>query len=582
VNSPANMAALIDEAEAKAFDPAIAMGVAERQWADIQRQVRDKGIVLKHIIAESPEGGGQQEETTMDFEKKIQDVESSVTTVTGDVKTVKDTVEEQGARVKDLGKEFDAVAKEINDLKAAAAGAKKTDAEIRELVDKALGEEGEFGKKLEALSEKVNKVQMDRAKPRVSTQALEARDIKQLISYAPRELKRELPTQDYDLMRALQSKHDQVVLVDALLDASSRQRGLQYHEMPRAQRVKELKSWNEFDSFRKAMDTATSDEGAEFVPTDLSGTLMEDVRVATVVSPLFEEIMMTSGSMTVPVDEDDTIATLAGQTKTIVSAFDSTEQTPGTGEISLAAKKARGRYQVSQEFNEDSAIAVLPYLQRKIARSIARAEDRAIIDGDLSSGGTSHYSGRTVAATDFRHAWDGLLYHALSTIGSSKNVDLGTFTEPQFSIVRGNMGKYGIYQNQLAYIFGVSGYLMRVLRDFDDIQTLDKYGPNAVVLTGEAMRYNGSPIIISEFVPEDLKGDGLYDGTTTDRTVCIAVNRDMFLKGVRRSLQVNVVQDGINDVFHLVAFKRMDFKPKITPSTSVVSVNAGYNLATAS
>ena len=36
----------------------------------------------------------------------------------------------------------------------------------------------------------------------------------------------------------------------------------------------------------------------------------------------------------------------------------------------------------------------------------------------------------------------------------------------------------------------------------------------------------------------------------------------------------------INDVYQVVAFKRLDFKPTVTPSSTEVVVTCGYNIPT--
>jgi hypothetical protein len=366
--------------------------------------------------------------------------------------------------------------------------------------------------------------------------------------------------------------------------ASSKSSNGTYHRQDRTERVKKLGVYREFADFAKAMDTATAAEGYEWIPTIMSGNVIELVKLEQKVAPLFTEIIMPSDPFVIDTEGADTIAKLIGQTKTVVSAFDSNEETPGTGNITFTAKKARGRYQFSRELTEDAAVAILPFVMRKIVLSIARAEDRGIVNGDVTTGGTATFdSGYTVAATDFRHAYDGLRYHWFTNVksaGTLTAVDLGTFNETNVRKVRAGMGKYGLYPSELAWITSITGYLLRLLNDLDNYQTLDKYGPNAIILNGELMKVDAAPVIVSEWIEETQDSDGIYSAAGNARTSLICVNRNMWLRGTKRSVEVEVERDLINDVYNMVAFKRVDFKPTVTPSTTEPIVNVGYNVAT--
>jgi hypothetical protein len=291
---------------------------------------------------------------------------------------------------------------------------------------------------------------------------------------------------------------------------------------------------------------------------------------------------MTTPTFEVTTDGADTYATLAGETTTVVSSLNTTEQTFGTGKMTLTAKKARGRYQISGELSEDSAVAIMPVARRYIVRSIARSHDRAIINGDDTSG--SHIdTGYTVASIDFRKAWDGLRYHLITnvdggTIGTNVAVDAGTYNLDKLTEAQANMGKYGQYPNQLVLLSSIKGYLLR-LRSLDEVITVDKYGPSATVLTGELAKVNGLPIVVTEFLEETQNATGIYDGGgVQNRTTQLIVNREMWKRGLRRDIDVRVIPNALDDVWDIVAYKRIAFAPSLTPSSSEVIVSGLYNV----
>jgi hypothetical protein len=68
-------------------------------------------------------------------------------------------------------------------------------------------------------------------------------------------------------------------------------------------------------------------------------------------------------------------------------------------------------------------------------------------------------------------------------------------------MLRGNrkkMGKYGVDPNELAHILSINEYI-DLLSD-TAVFTLEKYGPNATILTGELAKVDNVPVIVSEAV----------------------------------------------------------------------------------
>jgi len=498
------------------------------------------------------------------------DIDSSVTPVREDLDKTKTTV-------KELGAEFEKVAKIQHDLKDAVANGTKTSGEMRELVDKV---SGEFQSAIDDLQGKYK--EFAKRRPGNAFDFSGPLNLKSMITKRPADVdatfggSSEVATK----VKHLQKMHDKVAMLDALLEASSRNNTGDYHQRNRNARIKGLRTYGELVEFAKAMDSTTSDEGDEWVPSDMSGNMIERVHVELKVASLFDKFPMPSNPFVMPVEGGDTDATLMAEKTAIISAFDSTEQTPGTEAVTFTAAKGRSRIQVSHELTEDSAIAIMPYVEKKAGRGLARVIDRCIINGDKSSGGTASFdTGYTPATTDFRHGWDGLRYHYQTNITSTYGgQDCSTFNETNVGKVRSAMGKYGLYPSDLIYLCSVKAYLQKFLRELDNYQTLDKYGPNAVILNGELAKVDGVPLVISEFMYDNLNADGIYDGTTTDRSEILCLNRNMWLIGEWGGIRASVEEDKINDVYQVVAFKRLDFEPVVTPSSTEVIVASGYNV----
>ena len=228
----------------------------------------------------------------------------------------------------------------------------------------------------------------------------------------------------------------------------------------------------------RAMDTDTSGEGVEWVPTGIGASLHEKIRAVGKVAPLFMRINLPTNPWKWPLEGADAtayrVAEPTSDTATKVGA-----STPGTGGATFDAEIFGARSIFSKSLEADSALAILPYVQRKLVQAFVNAEERAILDGDTD--GTHQDSDTNSAgATDAAWAWDGLRKRALANAGSNGN---GALTVALLHGIRAAMGKYGMNPADLAFIVGVSSYYDLIADS--NVLTVDKFGPNATILNGQ-------------------------------------------------------------------------------------------------
>ena len=84
----------------------------------------------------------------------------------------------------------------------------------------------------------------------------------------------------------------------------------------------------------------------------------------------------------------------------------------------------------------------------------------------------------------------------------------------------GKMGKYAADPSQLVIVTDVGTYLSGFL-GLTNVVTVDKFGPSAVVLTGQLAAYRGVPIIVSASAPKtETRRQGIdHGGQQHARTV---------------------------------------------------------------
>lgn len=230
----------------------------------------------------------------------------------------------------------------------------------------------------------------------------------------------------------------------------------------------------------------------------------------------------------------------------------------------------------SEEISEDSIVPILPWVKDQIALALATAEEMALINGDTTS---THMDTNVSAAYDCRKAWDGLRDIGLNG-GASATVDISTLTIENLRTIRKKMGKYGIDPSKVAMIVGLSGYIQLLsLKDSNSVQlvtTIDKYGPNATILSGELGKLDGIPVIVSQYIYENQGATGLYSASLT-KTSMLYVYTPAFIIGDRRRVTVKTAADIETDQQIVVATQRLDFHPFYPVTEAMVGI--GYNLA---
>lgn len=320
-----------------------------------------------------------------------------------------------------------------------------------------------------------------------------------------------------------------------------------------------------YPALYKAMSTGGSATGAEWIPEGFSSSMIEDVRMQLRVAALHQRFNMPTNPFTYPVEGADIDAYLvsentgdndAGDTTTWVTAA-----TPGTANLTFSAKKIGVRSVVSTEMTEDSIVAALPYVRGKILTALAEAQENMVINGDTRTSGLTNLSGSTLSASNQVLAWYG--YRRCAELAGTTVDGAGAISLADIRAVRTKLGKYGVSPSNLAIVCGINTY--NQLLSLNEVITIDKYGPNATILSGELGRLDGMPIIVSEFIPETIGASGRGSGSTT---TLLLVRRDLFWFGDRRDITLKGREVIETDQQVLVALQRLDFKPILDPARS--------------
>lgn len=315
---------------------------------------------------------------------------------------------------------------------------------------------------------------------------------------------------------------------------------------------------------RKAMVSTTSTAGDEWVPTFASAELWTDVHLATAVASRIPRVPMPTNPFTLPTLTSDPTFYYASTENTAV-----TGSNPGTGNATLTARKIQADVTFSGETTEDSIIAVAPTVRATLVRRGAQTIDDLIVHGDTETGATGNVNTDDAAATagSFWLALNGMRKFCIVTNTAQAKDFSGAPTSTLFLNTRSLLGKYGARASDIIAITGYS--TVNALMDIDDFQTIDRYGANAVVLTGELGRLYGVPILLSESIPgastDKVDDDGKYTTTSvstndTDGWI-VLTNPGQWRTGFRRDFQIESYRDIQADSNILVGSFRMALIP---------------------
>jgi len=323
----------------------------------------------------------------------------------------------------------------------------------------------------------------------------------------------------------------------------------------------------------KAFGSTTPGAGDEWVPTALSTQYIEEYELERKVAQLFRQVNMPSNPYDLPVQAGTTKARIQAESGSLSgSNF-------GTSKIQFSATKLTEFYPLSEELNEDSAPDILGLARSEVVESEIRAVEAAILNGDT----TGPHMDADIAAggADLSEkAWKGLRKLALENSANGSLVDfLGAApTITKYRAMRQAMGKFGVNARELCWLVSTKGYNQMLA--LDEVTTVEKFGPMATILQGALAALDGIPIVISEYMRDDLDATGVNILPGDALSSAMLVNHRRAFFGVRRPIRVKAVMNPTppNDEWLVAAWWRGDFQAH-AQSASEVSIVLGHNIA---
>jgi HK97 family phage major capsid protein len=299
----------------------------------------------------------------------------------------------------------------------------------------------------------------------------------------------------------------------------------------------------------KAMTSTGVGTGDEFVPTEMAEDVWMDIFLATRIADTIMTIPMPTDPFDVPVGIGNIVWRKATQGQP------TTHSDASTNKATLQSTELITEQQWTYTLDEDSIIALMPLLRQEITRSGAEIIDDFIVNADSTDAATGNINSDDQNPPDdsfyLSEGQDGLR-HLWLVDNTGQNVDMGgvALTDAKIVDVLGKLDKYGANPSDLVMVSDVQTYLKGFLSSAagtpgSNLLTLDKFGPNAILLTGQIAAYRGIPVITSA-VHRLAASDGKLDAATPANNTLGSLtvyNRLFWKKGFRRQLLIEMDRD---------------------------------------
>lgn len=259
--------------------------------------------------------------------------------------------------------------------------------------------------------------------------------------------------------------------------------------------------------------------------------------------------------------------------------------TIATSQKSISMSGMACRFVIDDAIAEDSAIALVPTLQRQIAQDLEDAFEDALINGDSAATHQDDIANWNIrerwgtsgpalgGSSDHRRAFQGMRAASLSA-AKNTGLDISSFDFAKYLELVAKLGELSAANKVcIASPEAVINHLLSLTQ----VATLDKFGPQATVLSGQIASLAGIPIVVSRFLSADLAASGKYDNVTKTKTGLIIASTDSWSVYNKRGILIEQDKDITAGAINLVATMRSTFASVDADATKNVAF--GFNLA---
>ncbi len=303
--------------------------------------------------------------------------------------------------------------------------------------------------------------------------------------------------------------------------------------------IESVRDWD--IRLKAAMDSVTSGRGDELVPTGMASRLWDDVHHETRVASLFNSIDMPTNPFDIPLQLGD-VNWYPGSENTAV-----TESTTKTLKQTLTAYELVAEVPWSLTLDEDAVFAVLPEVRRTLVRNAAEVIDDVLLNADQTLTNNINSDGNKISTSTAGKAhyllgFDGLIHLPMMDNPEQSVALAGPITTDAYLKALKRLDKYGVSASDTVYVTDIATFVSSL--GLSSVETVDKLGPKATLLTGQLATVYGHPLVVSgQMRLTDSDGKITHDANNVDRGRLLALNTSQWRVGFRRNLMIETERD---------------------------------------
>lgn len=199
---------------------------------------------------------------------------------------------------------------------------------------------------------------------------------------------------------------------------------------------------------------------------------------------------------------------------------------------------------ITQDLLDDSSPAIIDKLRFEVLQGIARAYERAMLDGDSSG---THIDDDTQAGSAklYTKAFNGFrkrVFDADAALGAGPLIydnSGDSLSKDTFAELLKRLKCQGVEKTDLMYVLGCTGSADLVTGAIPELFTAFNFGGLASNVTGQVPPVFGIDVVESEKVREDLEADGKADNPTVSTlTYMLLIQKSRYANWVRQAPRV--------------------------------------------
>ncbi len=264
---------------------------------------------------------------------------------------------------------------------------------------------------------------------------------------------------------------------------------------------------------KNALAGVAASTGATMLPTETADEIIEIVYERNFMRSIFPSMPMSTRTVNVP----SLTGSVSFHEQTLADTEGGTaagESRPATGELVLTLKTMIANVPIGNYLIAYGVEGLLSVIRDDIASRLAYNEQNLFLNGDTATGNSyadningahhgSNAGGVNATNNDYLLMFDGLrkLAGKSTTVGAAMAA----------SFVRTAIKELAAYaENRADLCMIVSRNVEVQLLGLTELQTVDKYGPEATILTGEVGKIYGIRVFATSVMPDDLDAAGVH------------------------------------------------------------------------